>query len=318
MVYALDTPQFDFALAAQGTPRGFEGRWPSDLMRRQPILAPSSLPSWVGRTELDSLEAHRRITPPDGGDETYNRCTAAGRCGWINILRLFMDESGNGNSSQPLIVGAVELGDDAEDVEENVRALHKRLSASRSLAGLESFKVFRENGFHGNNDPTEISAPFLELMRNTFFRAYMVVTDRNKVPGESEADRIEFMYAKLLSDLLIKHRKAADLSVYIEQSTGMRPIVERLPSLAADQARKTLGNRVILPHVNIEIVAKTDYMSMAIVDYVMAAASRWLRADRTTDPRNWAYRAFRDIEPSVSLLYSFEHGRISSRKDDLK
>ena len=38
-------------------------------------------------------------------------------------MKLFMDESGNGNTSQPLIVGAVELGDDADDVEEQVRDL---------------------------------------------------------------------------------------------------------------------------------------------------------------------------------------------------
>ena len=57
---------------------------------------------------------------------------------------------------------------------------------------------------------------------------------------------------------------------------------------------------------------------MAIVDYVMSAVSRWLRKDRTTDPGEYAYRAFREIEPFLSVLYSFEHGRISSRKDPLK
>lgn len=233
-------------------------------------------------------------------------------------MKLFMDESGNANADQPLIVGAVELGDDAEEVEENVRALHKRLSASTSLAGLDSFEEFRKHGFHGNNDPTEVSAQFLELMRNTLFRSYMVVTDRTGAPGENEADRIEFMYAKLLSDLLIRHRNRADLSVFVEQSADMGSITERLPERATDQARKTLGKAAPLPHVNIEVVAKTDYMSMAIVDYVMAATSRWLRADRTTDPGKYPYRAFREIEPSVSVLYSFEHGRISSRKDSLK
>lgn len=229
-----------------------------------------------------------------------------------------MDESGNANANQPLIVGAVELGDDAEDVEENVRALHKRLSASSSLAGLDSFEEFRRHGFHSKNDPTEISAPFLELMRNTIFRAYMVVTDRTGVPGENEADQIEYMYAKLLGDLLIRHSRREKLSVYVEQSTDMRSIIEHLPGRIADQVRNTLGKPVQLPQLDIEVVAKTDYMSMAIVDYVMAAASRWLRAGRTTDPRNYPYRAFREIEPSVSVLYSFEQGRISSRRDSLK
>jgi hypothetical protein len=225
-----------------------------------------------------------------------------------------MDESGNGNTALPLIVGAVELGDDADDVEENIRNLYKRLSAMTSLAGLPSFEEFRKHGFHSKNDPQEVSAPFLELIRTTFFRAYMVVTDRTGVPGNTEADQIEFMYVKLLSDLLIRHRNEPELFLYIEQSADMRSIIQRLPSSATKQAHKTLGKAAPLPQLNIEMVPKTEYMSMAIVDYVMSAVARWLRANRTTNPADWAYRAFREIEPFVSVLYSFEHGRISSRK----
>jgi hypothetical protein len=236
----------------------------------------------------------------------------------LNTVKLFMDESGNTHATLPLIVGAIELGDDADDIEENVRSLYKRLSAMTSLAGWGSFEEFRKSGFHSKNDPKEVSTPFLELIRTTPFRAYMVVTNRTGVPGETEADKIEFMYAKLLGDLLIRHRKKTELRVYIEQSADMRSIKERLPGGAANQAHKALGKAVPLPQLCIEMVAKTEYMSMAIVDYVMAAASRWLRANRPTDPAKWEYRAFREIEPSVSVLYSFEHGRISSRKDPLK
>ena len=228
-----------------------------------------------------------------------------------------MDESGNTHTDLPLIVGAVELGDDADDVEENIRNLYRRLSAMPSLAGLPSFEEFRKHGFHSKNDPREVSAPFLELIRATFFRAYMVATDRTGVPGETEADQIEFMYVKLLSDLLIRHRKKTELFLYIEQNVDMRSIIERLPDSATNQAHKTLGKAVPLPQLHIEMVAKTDYMSMAIVDYVMSAVARWLRANRTTNPEDYAYRAFREIEPFVSVLYSFEDGRISSRKDPL-
>ena len=83
----------------------------------------------------------------------------------LNAVKLFMDESGNGNTSQPLIVGAVELGDDADDVEEQVRDLYKRLCARSSLAGLPSFEKFRKNGFHSSTDPLDVSGPFLELIR---------------------------------------------------------------------------------------------------------------------------------------------------------
>ncbi len=235
----------------------------------------------------------------------------------LNAVKLFMDESGNGNPSQPLIVGAVELGDDADDVEEQVRNLYKRLFARSSLVGLPGFEEFRKNGFHGSTDPREVSGPFLELIRAIFFRAYMVVTDRTEVPGNSEAELIEFMYVKLLSDLLIRHRDEPELLCYIEQNESMRSIIRRLPASATKRAHETLGKAAPLPQLNIAMVAKTDYMSMAIVDYVMSAVTRWLQADCTTNPKDWAYRAFREIEPFVSVLYSFERGRISSRRDPL-
>ncbi|MFB7866154.1 hypothetical protein [Streptomyces sp. NPDC056069] len=228
-----------------------------------------------------------------------------------------MDESGNGNADQPLIVGAVELGADADDIEESLKLLHNRLTARKSLAGLPSLEDFRKNGFHSATDPREVAEPFLELMRTFFFRAYLVATNRTRVPGDTEAERIEFMYAKLLSDLLIRHRREPELFCYIEQSEGMESIIDRLPGSAARQARKTMGKATPLPPLNITMVAKRDYMSTAIVDYVMAAVSRWLQAGRTTDGAKYPYRAFRDFEPSISLLYSFEDGRISSRKDPL-
>ncbi|WP_158712578.1 MULTISPECIES: hypothetical protein [Streptomyces] len=232
-------------------------------------------------------------------------------------MKLFMDESGNGNTSQPLIVGAVELGEDADDIEGKIRDLHKRLSAKSSLAGLPSFEEFRKNGFHSSTDPLEVSGPFLELMRTIFFRSYMVVTDRTGVPSDTESGAIESMYVKLLSDLLIRHRRESELLCYIEQSEGMAAIIRRLPGNVARQAYKTIGKATPLPQLKITMVAKSDYMSTAIIDYVMAAVSRWLQAGCTTKPKDWAYRAFREIEPSISMLYSFEHGRISSRKDPL-
>lgn len=228
-----------------------------------------------------------------------------------------MDESGNGHPSQPLIVGAVELGEDADDIEKQVRDLYRSLCARRSFIGHRDYEKFRKNGFHSSEDPLDVSVPFLELIRTLFFRAYMVVTDRTGVLGDTEAEQIEFMYVKLLSDLLLRHRRKSELLCYIEQSEGMSSIIRRLPESAVKRAYETLGKRTPLPELKIEIVAKADYMSMAIVDYVMAAVSRWIRAGCTTNPRDRDCRAFREIEPFISVLYSFEQGRISSRKEPL-
>lgn len=232
-------------------------------------------------------------------------------------VKFFLDESGNGNTDQPLIVGAVEVGDDAAIIEERLRDLHARLSASHSLIGHPKFEDFRKHGFHSSSDPQDVSGPFMELVRTFFYRTYLLVTDRSGVPGRTEAERVEFMYVKMLSDLLIRFRGEATLECFVEQGTGMGPIVGRLPSAAADQASRTLGQRATMPQLVISQAAKGDHMSMAIVDYVMAATARWMRADFSTDPSQWSYRSFRDFEPSMSVLYSFERGRISSRKDPL-
>lgn len=229
-----------------------------------------------------------------------------------------MDESGNGNPDLPLIVGAVELFDDAAEVEEKIQSLYRRLSTLNSLEGLDSFKEFCRQGFHYKNDPPEIKNPFLDLIRTTAFKAYMVVTDRSGVPRVTESERVEFMYVKLLSDLLLKHHRETELFVTVEQSTEMKSIIQRLPSSATKQARETRVEARPLPQLNIEMVAKTDYMSIAIVDYVMGTAAKWLRENQSTDPAKWQYRSFRQIEPFVSVFYSFEHGLISSRRTPLK
>jgi hypothetical protein len=233
-------------------------------------------------------------------------------------VKILMDESGNGNGSQPLIVGAVELGDDADDVEQLVRDLYKRLGTRRDLAGMPGFEEFREKGFHSATDPVEVSVPFLELIRSLIFRAYMVVTDRTRVPGRTELKRIEYMYVKLLSDLLIRYRNdESELICCIEQNQGLGPIVDRLPDTATKRAYATLGKVAQLPELKISIVTKTECMSAAIVDYVMSAVTRWIQDGSPADAGKRSTRGFRQIEPFISVLYSFEHGRLASRKEPL-
>jgi hypothetical protein len=232
-------------------------------------------------------------------------------------MKLFMDESGNGNTAQPLIVGAVELSDDSENIEQEIRDLHKRLCSRGSFKGHPKFAEFQKHGFHSSVDPVDVSGPFLELIRDFFFRIYMVMTDRTGIPGDTEAERIEFMYAKLLGDLLIRHRDLQRITCYIEQAEGMNLSIQRLPDLATSQACATMGRSIELPQLDITMIAKEDCMSTAIIDYAMAAASRWIQADYPTNPKDWPYRGFRTFEPYISVLYSFERGRISSRRDPL-
>jgi hypothetical protein len=232
-------------------------------------------------------------------------------------MKIFMDESGNGNPSQPLIVGGIELGDNADAIEEQIRDLHRRLCVRGSFIGHPQFDDFHKNGFHSSTDPLDVSVPFRELIRSLLFRAYMVVTDRSGVPGAAELERIEVMYEKLLGDLLLRHRDESELICFIEQSEGMESVICRLPDRAAARAYGTLGRLTSLPRLEITMVTKGEYLSTAIADYVMAAVSRWIKAGCPTSAIKWEYRGFREIEPFISILYSFELGRISSRKDPL-
>ena len=58
------------------------------------------------------------------------------------------------------------------------------------------------------------------------------------------------------------------------------------------------------------MVAKTDYMSMAIVDYVMSAVNRWLQAGCTTSPRDRLIERFARL--NRSFLYSIRSSMVAS------
>ncbi|MEV5211654.1 hypothetical protein AB0K35_29680 [Micromonospora sp. NPDC053740] len=230
-------------------------------------------------------------------------------------MKLYMDESGNGHPSQPLIVGAVETDEDSEQIEVRIQELYRRLSARRSLNGLRSFEDFRKHGFHASTDPLEVSGPFLELMQDLSFKAYILLTDRTDArAGNTETEKLAFMYESLLGDLLIRHRKVPELLCCIEQNDDIKQIVRELPDRALRRAYRKLGRSVPLPQLNVVMAAKKQAMSMALIDYIMMAVSRWVRSGHSTDPANRSYRAFREVEPFISVLYSLEQGLISSRK----
>jgi len=64
------------------------------------------------------------------------------------------------------------------------------------------------------------------------------------------------------------------------------------------------------------MVQKGESMSLAIIDYVMMAVSRWIRSEYSRDISKREYRAFREISPTLSLLYSLESGLLLNRKDN--
>ena len=135
-----------------------------------------------------------------------------------------MDESGNGNPDQPLIVGIAAFDAGLEDVEQSVRALFDKLSAKGYLRGFASFDEFADKGFHATQDTLEVSIPFYELIREAVgLKMYMAMTDRSAAPSEAETLTISKLYTALLADIVISSRNTRPLTPSSRRTIPSRP-----------------------------------------------------------------------------------------------
>jgi hypothetical protein len=237
----------------------------------------------------------------------------------VATIRVGVDESGNNSVDTPLLmVGAVEILGDADEVERGIRELAQQLSGRRSLQGTRGFQKFQKSGFHATDDPIEVKTAFLEHMHKVPFRAYIHVTDRSSVhAGDNEVTKISYLYETLIADLLLRFHAEDVLECRIEENDELKKLFKILPETAKLRAQQKSGHERRLPKIDVRVVKKTEYMSIAIIDYVMIAVQHWASSGYSTDRANWQVRAFRDIEPSISILYSLEAGVLSSRNEPL-
>ncbi len=207
---------------------------------------------------------------------------------------------------------------DAGDIESDIRQLYRELSARRALRGYKGFEKFRASGFHASTDPLEVSQPFLELVqRGAGFKVHMIYSLEHSSESRTEAQVIAVMYEMIIADNRIRYRGQAAMTVCIEENDALRPMLRNLSQYSAHRAIVKLNAIVELPDIQIEMVKKGSVLSLAVADYAMLAASRWIKSGFSTDPASRVYRGFREIAPSVSLLYSLEDGRLVDRKSSL-
>jgi hypothetical protein len=155
-------------------------------------------------------------------------------------------------------------------------------------------------------------------MQDVFFKAYVYVTDRSSASaGSTEEDKIMYMYEILLGDLLLRHRNASELQCFMEENESLRKFVRGMPDKAARRALARLGREIALPSLVVAMIPKAEVKSMAIIDYLMLAVSRWIKSDYSADPKNLGYRSIRGVERHISVLYSLEKGVIVNRKTPL-
>lgn len=233
-------------------------------------------------------------------------------------IRLYMDESGNGNNDLPLIAGAVASELDANEIEQKARNLYDDLCARDIFDGYGSFDEFREVGFHAATDPYEVAVPFFDLMqREIGYKLYMVMTDRSTLRPLAEKQQIAHLYEILLADLLIQYKNYPLILCSVEENEGFGSMIRELPARSRARALSKIDKDIPLPRLEFELIPKKEIVSMAIVDYGMMAVSRWTRTGYDRDLGKRGYREFRQVEPTISILASLEKGIISTRKRDL-
>lgn len=230
-----------------------------------------------------------------------------------NQVFAFMDESGNGNPDQPLIVGAVVCDRERSDIEEAIRSRYAQLRARPGFREMERYDTFIEEGFHRSYDPFDVQANFIDLLISTAgFKAFLVATDRTKLTPAPEIDQLKAMYLWLTNTICRRFRSCDSVHFVIEQNDTLRPLLAEIEATVNRWLQQS-GPRH-RPTVTVTERPKQPDSLLAMTDYVMGVTAAWMRSGAVRDPAAIAYRQFRDVEGCLSLLYSLEKGRLSSRR----
>ncbi len=229
-------------------------------------------------------------------------------------VRVLLDESGNNDGQALLLVGALTSSRDFSTLEQQVQDAFDDFAARRDLRGLPSFEHFLQVGFHAAEDPREIEQAFFDEISGWMgFKTFLVASDRSRLTGTDETQRLLELYRVLLPDVLLRLRNHDRVELLIEQNEQLRPHLPALATELPDLVRRRAPTASV-PAVTAEMVAKRNPHALSVLDYVMAACARWLKAGRPRDPRTWSFRRFLAVQPSISMLYSLEDGLISNRK----
>lgn len=228
-------------------------------------------------------------------------------------MRVLCDESGNNDGQGLLIVGALATSKAFDTLEEQVRTAFEDFASRRDLRGMASFEHFRAIGFHAAEDPREIQQAFFDEISGWLgFKTFLIATDRSRFDERTETDQLLALYQRLLTDVIVRFRHHERIEFLIEDNEQIRPYLSELTHSLPERVRRRSPNTET-PSLSATMVAKRNPHSLGVLDYVMAACARWMKAGSPVDPQAWTYRQFIAVQPSISMLYSIEHGLISSR-----
>lgn len=231
----------------------------------------------------------------------------------MDSITVFLDESGNGNPDQPLVVCgiAVEAGLVGE-FEERIRSAYQRVLARPTFRDAEDRERFRRTGFHRSLDLPEVGIEFVHLLSSTsIYKALIIATDRSTLTSDDEVDQLVELYVRLGGVLRRQFRPAPRVDLVIEQN---EPLLARMDEIRdrVNSRRNTHGRS--LPTVTVTQAAKSPDSVLAAADGLALVASQWLQAGRATDARKFQYRAYVETEAAISWFCSLEHGVLSTRR----
>ncbi len=161
--------------------------------------------------------------------------------------------------------------------------------------------------------PLEVQLAFMEFLAFRMdFRTFMTISDRTRMDEISELKRIIVLYTILLTDLLIRLRRHSHVTILVEENEQLEPHIDELLKKSMARAkRKSFAE--IRSHVTIDMTPKMAPISLSVIDFYMYVVQAWWVKGAHRNYEQQEYRNLALLEPSVSLLRSFETGVISNR-----
>lgn len=264
----------------------------------------SKIPSWL-RPTFSSSRLPTNPSPTPNGLDSNQRPSEQPKEHRITVL---LDEGALDGDARFPSACAVIVGN-FESVEEEIAKSMKNLLLRPDFRLEPGAEQFERTGFHHVEDNLIARQAFLNLLPRLDFDWWC---SSNLEPTIDPYATLPHQFQWLIERILQK-LKDENVHFIFEQNDRLKGLFSQIIDLAVE---KTNYNSELVSH---SIGSKQD-RSLAIADYCIAIATQaiavWMKAccEVTQARMQHPYRTFRRIEPSCSVLYSWDMKEsISSR-----
>lgn len=228
-------------------------------------------------------------------------------------VKVFLDESGNGNPDDPLVICGIAVEADlVSEFESLIQAAYHRTLARPKFRNHADRERFKQTGFHRCEDLPEVGAEFVQLLSSTsIYKALLIGTDRSSLGLDDEVDQLVEMYVRLGGVLRRQFRQASRVDLVIERN---QPLESRMTEIRdrVNDRRSAHGRH--LPTVTLAQADKSPESVLAAADALALVAASWLKSNYSTNAEDFQYRSYVETEAAISWFCSLEHGVLSTRR----